>query len=408
MPDQRFAMVDAIAVKIGMIFVYFAVSLGGACGTIYAPPWLLEGATLPVLCALAAGIMVGVALAHLLPESDDLLSDKAVPGYRMAFALVGMGIAGVLCIEHVTMAIISKKQKKKKHGSQSIVQGHRHSTNARRESFRTLSACLVTHNCDHSHDHNHHAGHNHEYTAPPHDHADLGHGHDADMHKSLLGCGDASHCSHSSAGIELNDDHGHAHHHHYDNDHAYEVSRQSRTSVSSHNHGFEVLGDIAKATSLRDLVALYALELSVTVHSIILGLDYGLETDSRTLVALTIALTFHQTIEGIAMGAAIVNFKDAMAESKIITFMVFFASTISLGVIIGIISSYQGQSSASDTLQGIFSALAAGSLLYVAMTEQVGTYFDQEDLQDQLGTKLMMIAAFSGGFGAMAALACWE
>lgn len=58
-------MVDSVAIKIGMIFLYFAVSLGGAFGTIYAPPWLLEGATLPVLCALAAGIMMGVAMVSL-------------------------------------------------------------------------------------------------------------------------------------------------------------------------------------------------------------------------------------------------------------------------------------------------------------------------------------------------------
>lgn len=378
-------MFDSLGIKIGMIFLYFSVSLGGAFCTIYAPPWLLEGATVPVMCALAAGIMMGVALAHLIPEGDDLLED-AVPGYRLAFALVGAGVTGVLCIEHVTIAIISKGHKKKKLENQSM-RSH--------EGSRRIGNGISIDDHNHGHDHGH-SDHDHVHE---HDH-----GHT--LNESLLHSGDFSVGSRGIEQIPLNlHDHDHQHggegcaadHHH-----------SHRHSVAEHNHGFEVLGDLAGATSLRDFVALYALELSVSVHSIILGVDYGLTTDTSTLLALTIALTFHQTIEGIAMGAAIVNFKDKMPPTKIITFMVFFASTISIGVIVGIICSFQGESGAADTLQGVFSSLAAGSLLYVALTEQVSTYFDREDLEDQLGTKLMMIVAFGVGFAMMASLAIWE
>lgn len=299
----------------------------------------------------------------MIPEGDDLLAD-AIPGYRLAFALVGVGVTAVLAIEHITIAIIARGHKNKHKHRPLSTDEHKHVQDPLPSSdfseFSHGSRGIEQLPIDHDHGHGHDAGHEH--------------------------------------GDECNGNEEEDHHH----------SRHGRFSVASHNHGLDVLEDISKAHSLKDFVALYALELSVSVHSIILGVDYGLETKSSTLLALTVALTFHQTIEGIAMGAAVVNMKDAMSDRKIMTFMIFFASTISIGVIIGIISSYRGESGAADTLQGIFSSLAAGSLLYVSLSEQVSTYFGRADLEDQLGTKLMMIAAFGLGFAAMAGLAVWE
>ncbi|RYH06474.1 hypothetical protein EON65_42830 [archaeon] len=149
-------------------------------------------------------------------------------------------------------------------------------------------------------------------------------------------------------------------HHHHSGDGDVECSNpdhdHSKHEDHHHNHGTEVLDELMKANSFKDLVALYALELSVTVHSIILGIEFGLETDYKTLVALSIALSFHQTIEGIAMGAAITNFRDVMTQSKIITFMVIFASTISTGVIIGLGASFYQEADDTETIQGVFAA----------------------------------------------------
>eukprot|EP01039_Chlorochromonas_danica_P001891 gene1891-2068_t len=358
-------MVDALGLKIGAIFLFFAVSLSGAFSTIYAPPWVLEGATLPVLCALAAGIMMGVAMAHLIPEGDDLLSD-AIPQYRLCFALVGLGVTAVLGIEQITIALIAKGHNKKKR--------NQHMSHDSRISREPPSFLL---NQDDE---------------------------DADLKQPIFFKEEADLLhgdEHHGHGMNSSDRSSHDHH-------MQRADRQSRNSVASHCHGAEMLADLSQAHSLKDFVSLYALELSVSVHSIILGVDYGLERKSSTLIALTIALAFHQCIEGIALGAAVANLRSMLSEKKVITFMVFFASTISMGVIIGIISSFQGESSATKTVQGVFSGLAAGSLLYVSLAEQVSSYFNRPDLEDQLGTKVMMVLAFLSGFGAMAALAAWE
>lgn len=57
-------MGDTLGIKIGMIFLFFAVSLGGSFVPIFAPKRMLEGATIPVLCSLSAGTMLGVALVR--------------------------------------------------------------------------------------------------------------------------------------------------------------------------------------------------------------------------------------------------------------------------------------------------------------------------------------------------------
>lgn len=175
-----------------------------------------------------------------------------------------------------------------------------------------------------------------------------------------------------------------------------------------HNHGLEVLGDLQEVKSLRDLVFLYALEISVSVHSVILGVEFGLTTSRNTLFALCIAMTFHQTLEGIAVGASVATFKKVLEKWKMVVFMLIFAFTVSIGVIIGIGVSFQGQSDAGETTQGVFSSLASGTLLYVALCEQINIYFNREDLHDQVFTKIYMIIGFSVGFGCMAALATWE
>jgi hypothetical protein len=58
-------MGDLLALKVGMLFGYFIISIGGAIVPLLAPAWMLDGSTLPVLCALSAGTMLGVALVIL-------------------------------------------------------------------------------------------------------------------------------------------------------------------------------------------------------------------------------------------------------------------------------------------------------------------------------------------------------
>lgn len=174
-------------------------------------------------------------------------------------------------------------------------------------------------------------------------------------------------------------------------------------------HHSEVLSGIEASSNFRDLLALYALELSIAVHSAILGLGYGLETDASTLRALSVAISMHQLVEGIAMGASVAQFRNRNESSftscKVLVFMFIFASTISIGVLVGMLV---GQSATTRLVQGIFDSLAAGSLLYVCLSEQVSVYFKNPEYDDKALLKVYMLLAMLIGFLVMSALALLE
>jgi zinc transporter ZupT len=197
-----------------------------------------------------------------------------------------------------------------------------------------------------------------------------------------------------------------------------------------HDHGAEMLLELGDVSTLHELVTLHALELSIAVHSIILGVEYGLQTSGKTLLALTLALGFHQCLEGVAVGAALQAFQKqqdnlhrqsgnsaathGFSRCKLWSFLLVFASSISLGVAIGLaLSSSQAESAANETLQGVFGAVASGSLLYVSLAEQIGRYFSHEAGSSATGqldtrTRMIMLFSFSVGAGAMSTLATWE
>jgi lipid-binding SYLF domain-containing protein len=56
----------SLALKIGMIFVFFLVSLGGALLPICIPSSGMKDSIMFVLAAASAGVMVGVALVSIV------------------------------------------------------------------------------------------------------------------------------------------------------------------------------------------------------------------------------------------------------------------------------------------------------------------------------------------------------
>lgn len=174
----------------------------------------------------------------------------------------------------------------------------------------------------------------------------------------------------------------------------------------------EMVASLVQAEGLRELVALYAMELSVSVHSIIIGADIGLLAGSdslATLVALICAISFHQCVEGLGLGAVLrsVREHDHASRAKLVVFVTLFTCSAPVGIVIGICTSSQGESDAGTAAKGAANALAAGSLLYISLTEMVASYFASPDLVHRPVLKLMMVAAFFLGVASMAVIAIW-
>lgn len=81
-------------------------------------------------------------------------------------------------------------------------------------------------------------------------------------------------------------------------------------------------------------VIAYLLEFGIAIHSIIIGLALGCQTDVSEIRALMIALCFHQVFEGFALGASVVSAKLSMLKN--IVMIIIFSVTTPAGVAIGI------------------------------------------------------------------------
>ena len=80
-------------------------------------------------------------------------------------------------------------------------------------------------------------------------------------------------------------------------------------------------------------------ELSILIHSVLIGFDLGLQTKSQW-VPLVIAITFHQFFEGFAVGQIVLDAQFTFWKKFAMT--AFYSLTTSVGIAIGI-ATYLGQ-----------------------------------------------------------------
>lgn len=226
------------------------------------------------------------------------------------------------------------------------------------------------------------------------------------------------------------DVHDHNHDHHYDSvqdpliatekppydtmrnlrSPSQEVSMHTITAViHDHDHGVAAFQDVMNAKTLKDLINAYALEISTTVHSLVIGFNLGLmdSDDSGGIITLMTALAFHQFVEGIGMGSVIHSSRRQLGEGKLITFVVIFSFTISIGVLIGIIASAQDETDTQVIIEGSITGIAAGSLMYIALTELVSSYFNDPAYEHQQCLKGSMLMCFALGIAIMAMIGVW-
>lgn len=160
------------------------------------------------------------------------------------------------------------------------------------------------------------------------------------------------------------------HQQHRHNSHYSESNEQHM-----HVHTGTALAVITSCSSMRDCYSLLLLEMSVAIHSIIIGVDLGLEGGSKGLV---IALCFHQALEGLAISAAIID----AGTKKIwrIWSIVLFSLTLPIGGAIGLgIRAAIGNINNPTGLitRGILNAAAAGVLTYVSIADMLTGWFSR-------------------------------
>lgn len=157
--------------------------------------------------------------------------------------------------------------------------------------------------------------------------------------------------------------------------------------------------------AFRSQLIAYLFELGCVFHSVIIGVSLGIALTYEDIIPLLVALCFHQFLEGLILGLALV--RSSLGRIKQICMAVAYALTCPAGVAIGIgvAYGYDSHSVTARAVQGTLNGIAAGMLLYLgSMWVLTGLW------SPQLVKPWHRVASFSAlvvGAACMAVLAIW-
>lgn len=194
------------------------------------------------------------------------------------------------------------------------------------------------------------------------------------------------------------------HHHHHGGSHTHECLREISPS-----HWVVTVNE--EQNSVRSKVMAYVMELGCIFHSVLIGIGLGVTSGEKgPVVALIIALTFHQMMEGISLGSVVAASRFPLFKS--VCMILCYAITTPLGVTVGIAvsSTYDETTLTARAVQGVLNGISAGMLLYIALIQQISEEFTRKDLASSTKAplRLMMYAAVLLGSFSMCVLAMWS
>ena len=135
-------------------------------------------------------------------------------------------------------------------------------------------------------------------------------------------------------------------------------------SLEGSSHDLHQLGTLKlEEKSLRSLAEAYMIEFAITIHSIFIGLAVGV-ADRASLVALLIALSFHQFFEGIALGSRVSEANISHLGEFLFGAIFSLSAPIGIAIGIGIYSSFNATDETFLLVQGILDGICGGILLY--------------------------------------------
>ena len=169
------------------------------------------------------------------------------------------------------------------------------------------------------------------------------------------------------------------------------------------------LGWYVTSDDMKDVMTVYAIEASTAVHSLIIGFNLGVLPQDQvdTITILFVALAFHQFVEGVGLGSVIKSSHRRLSVGKVVGLVLIFSSTISIGVVMGLLFRGSRESSVRLGLEGGVTALAAGSLMYVALVEMASVCFQRTEVDRDIMSKIKMLLMMMGGIASMAVIGIW-
>jgi len=167
------------------------------------------------------------------------------------------------------------------------------------------------------------------------------------------------------------------------------------------------LQDIDLAGKPLQRFIVYMMEISIMVHSVLVGVALGVLQKRVAILSLGTALLFHQFFEGLALGAVAVK-SDFSFKSSWHLFLTFTLSC-PVGAVLGMsfAEQYDPKDPRTAWTLGLLNALAAGTLLHIGLVELLPEDFAHtQHCQRKPHPLARLLALFMGGT-IMAVLAVW-
>lgn len=160
----------------------------------------------------------------------------------------------------------------------------------------------------------------------------------------------------------------------------------------------------------KDILQCMMLEVGILFHSIFIGMTLSVSTGSN-FVVLLIAIAFHQTFEGLALGSRIAAISWHKGALQPWLMALAYGCTTPLGQAIGIAthSLYDPDSEFGLILVGTMNAISSGLLVFASLVELLAEDFLSDESWRILRGKKRVVACllvFAGAFG-MSVVGAW-
>jgi zinc transporter 1/2/3 len=157
--------------------------------------------------------------------------------------------------------------------------------------------------------------------------------------------------------------------------------------------------------------AFLILEFGVIFHSVMIGLNLG-AVDADEFKTLYIVLVFHQSFEGLGIGARLSAIPFPADKPKWIPWLCCIAyglvTPVCVAIGLGVRKTYFSNSFNANIIQGVLDSISAGILMYTGLVELLARdfLFDPHRTKDLKRLTFMVVVTLLGA-GIMALLGKW-
>ncbi|SCU77308.1 LAME_0A00606g1_1 [Lachancea meyersii CBS 8951] len=191
--------------------------------------------------------------------------------------------------------------------------------------------------------------------------------------------------------------------------HAMNVADSDEKSKKSYDLVSNASTEVIMQSFESQIAAFLVLEFGVIFHSVMIGLNLGTTDDEFS--TLYPVLVFHQSFEGLGIGARLSNIEFPKGKEwwpYALCVAYGLATPICVAIGLGVKNTYDGNSYSVNVVSGVLDAISAGILIYTGLVELLARDFIfDENRTNDVPRLLFMVICTLFGAGLMALLGKW-